>query len=203
MNLKTVFTNWLLFAFIINFKWEGIVIKRARKRVVPHAEVSRALKWWNAEISATAELAVGDILGLGGGCVSQLWGCLFPLLVTYDMVVLIQVQGNTIWYARLKDLFSAESTSNICPLATDSPHPTAPHPLPCLLTHFFPELPPQKKGGNLVNKTGFWYWLRHSPPCLTCRDLAVYTSQNLHLESQHHLEGLGDEPDILSLFSAL
>lgn len=64
MNLKTVFTNWLLFAFIINFKLEGIVIKEARKRVVPHSEVSWALKWWNAKISATSELAMGDVLGL-------------------------------------------------------------------------------------------------------------------------------------------
>lgn len=94
------------------------------------------------------------------------------------------------------------STSISSSLARDSPHPTPTHPLFCLLMHFFPELPPPKEGGNVVNKTGSWYWLKHSPPCLTCRDPALYNPQNLHLESQCHLERL-NEHHILFLFSAL
>lgn len=79
-----------------------MAIERARKRVVPHFEVSWALKQGDAKISATDKTAMGEtFLDSVEDCVIQSGFAFFSSFV----VVLSHLQGSDIWYVGSRFVF--------------------------------------------------------------------------------------------------
>lgn len=130
-----------MFAFIINVKLEGNGIQRAREKSLLtqrfHGPVSGDIRMF-----AIDEVATGDVLGLGRGCVSQLWVAHSRVRCVRGTIVLTQLQGEVgTWCVRLRDVFYSRHIRLFAHLPLT---PTTPSPA-LFLSFFLSRAPSSEK----------------------------------------------------------